>query len=127
MSDLHESTQLEAKLGSPGLALCPRMAGHQTARGGARWPGKAPGGGGGLALAAPSGDFLSIPELTRQSLGVPWEDSAGTSCFTPKGREPEMVSTHFGEHKQGRTRWCEHSQKQREARHVKNGAGTPVW
>ena len=76
---------------------------------------KAPGGRGGLALAAHSGDFLSIPELTRQPPGVPWEDSAGTSCFTPKGREPEMVSTHFGEHKQGRTRWCEHSQKQREA------------
>ena len=99
MSDLCENTQLEAKLGSLGLALHPRTAGHQTARGGGCWPGgEGPGHGGGLVLAARSGegilDFLSIPELPREPPGVPWEESAGTSCFTPKARKLEMVSTH---------------------------------
>ena len=65
--------------------------------------GKDPTGGGGLVLAARSGegiwDFLSTPELPREPPGAPWEDSAGTSCLTPKGREPEMVSTHFAERK----------------------------
>jgi len=99
LSDLCENTQLEAKLGSLGLALHPRTAGHQTAWGGGRWPGgEGPGHGGGLVLAARSGegilDFLSIPELPREPPGVPWEESAGTSCFTPKARKLEMVSTH---------------------------------